>query len=250
VDSFLRRLLTAVAALFLVAYVGYQAFQLLYSPLEPKPCAITACTIQWTPGGSPSAMKTVIPAETEGYRYYTLANGSKVAMKRADCRDLSPTKSAALVHQHTEELEAQIQELKTIDQQGAANRVNLDMINKQIDRLQLELAVAGDLPGTSGWKGLTPDFQAPASARSVPQCVRRNPSLFRCIFCPFIHQAEKLRTQRIAIRSIRRMHRHTPVPAADGRSCLLIISRFHRSVAVRPLALYFGASRRRRYVRT
>ena len=79
-DSFLRRLLTAVAALFLVAYVGYQAFQLLYSPLETETVRNYSVYDTVDAEGITIRNETVIPAETEGYRYYTLANGSKVAM--------------------------------------------------------------------------------------------------------------------------------------------------------------------------
>lgn len=144
-DSFLRRLLTVVAALFLIAYVGYQAFQLLYSPLETETVRSYSVYDTVDAEGITIRNETVIPAETDGYRYYTLTNGSKVAMN-GQIAEIYSDENAALIHQQIEELETQIQELKTIDQQGTSNRVNLDMINKQIDRLQLELAVAVHSP--------------------------------------------------------------------------------------------------------
>lgn len=79
-DSFLRRLLTAVAALFLVAYVAIRPSQLLYSPLETETVRNYSVYDTVDAEGITIRNETVIPAETEGYRYYTLANGSKVAM--------------------------------------------------------------------------------------------------------------------------------------------------------------------------
>lgn len=137
-DGFARRLLTVLASVFLLAYVGYQAFQMLYSPLETETVYSYSVYETVDTQGITIRNETTIPNNQSGYLFYLLKDGGKVS-KGSDIASIYPTANDAWVQQQLDELDAEIATLKEIQSQGTANRLNLDLINKQIDRSLAEL---------------------------------------------------------------------------------------------------------------
>ena len=71
--------------------------------------------------------------------YYTIENGNRVA-KGGEIAEVFPSEADALAQQKLNELNEEIETLKGIQLQGTANRVNLDVIDKQIDQLVGQIA--------------------------------------------------------------------------------------------------------------
>lgn len=149
-NHILKRLLTIVAALGLLAYVGYQGYQMLFSSIE------TETVYSYSVYKTVDAQGLVIRSETpvagntgDGYVYYSLTNGERVA-KGGKIAEIYRNEEDALATQQLLQLDKSIEALEVIDAQGEANRVNLDMINQQLTSRINDLAGMMHTPRMEG----------------------------------------------------------------------------------------------------
>ena len=131
-DAFIKRLLTILVAAFLLCYVGYQAFQIFYSPIETETVYSYSVYETVDTEGFVVRNEKVLTKEVSGYIYYTAENGSRVAKDDAIAY-VYESENDARLQQQINQLSAEIEQLRTIQSQGTSGRVNLDIINKQID---------------------------------------------------------------------------------------------------------------------
>lgn len=139
-DTFLKRLLAVCAALFLLWYVGYQVFQVFYSPITID--TVTAYSVYDTVDTEGIAIReetTIADTAADSYLYYSIQNGSRVA-KGGTIAKLFPNEAAASAKRQLETLDEEIEELKSVEAQGNANRANLDAINKQLSAAMQSLS--------------------------------------------------------------------------------------------------------------
>lgn len=132
-NAFVKRLLTVLGALFLLVYAGYQGYQALYSPIRTETVVEHSLYETVDTTGFTIRNETLIPLDTTGHLFYTVANGSRVA-KGGDIAEVYPTESDALSQQKLDSLDAEIALLQSIQEQGKNSRVNLDLINKQLSQ--------------------------------------------------------------------------------------------------------------------
>ncbi len=137
-EPFVKRLITVVVSLFLIAYVGYQAYQVLYNPVKTE--TVTKYSVYDTIDTEGIAVRseTKIPGEADGFLLYTIENGSRVS-KGGVVAEVYPTEADAKAQQELDSLNQEIASLEQIELQGTANRVNLDVIDKQISQLVGEI---------------------------------------------------------------------------------------------------------------
>ena len=137
-NGFMKRLLTVVVALFILIYVGYQGFQIVYSPIETETVYKYNVYETVDTKGMVIRNETLIPNTVNGYIFYTAENGSRVS-QGGSIADIYPSETDAFSQQTLNSLDTEIAELNSIQAQGTANRVNLDLINTQINNSVVDL---------------------------------------------------------------------------------------------------------------
>lgn len=130
-DTFVKRLITVLAALFLIVYVGFQVYQFLNTTIDVETVGSYKVYDTIEARGIAIRNETVLGQETEGYLFYTIENGGRVAKDGAVAR-VFPTENDAFSQQQLDLLDQEIETLRSINAQGTSNRVNLSGINKQI----------------------------------------------------------------------------------------------------------------------
>lgn len=137
-NSFLKRLLTVLGALFLLGYVVYQAYQTLYTPIQTETVYTASLYETVDTKGIAIRNEMLVTQKVDGYMFYTLQNGSRVA-KDGTIANIYSTQQDASSQQMLDHLDEQIALLKSIQGQGTANRTNLSFIDKQIEKKVAEL---------------------------------------------------------------------------------------------------------------
>ncbi len=144
-DTFVKRIITLCISLFLIAYVGYQAFQVLYNPVKTETVYNASVYDTLDAEGITIRNEKLISGEKNGYLYYTIENGSRVS-KNGTIAEVYPTQADSRSQLQLDRLTENIAQLKEIQSQGTAGRVNLDVIDKQISQTIIELAVGVNTP--------------------------------------------------------------------------------------------------------
>ncbi len=137
-DTFAKRVLTVLAALLLLFYVGYHVFMSVYSPLTLQTAELYDEYETIETEGIVVRRETMIPAPKSGYAYYVAENGSRVA-KDGKIVDLYKNQDSALSQQRIKELDEEITRLRSIQDQGQNNRTNLSIISTQLKNIQAQL---------------------------------------------------------------------------------------------------------------
>ncbi len=133
-EPFVKRIITVVVSLFLITYVGYQAFQMLYNPVKTETVNSYSVYDTVDAEGITIRNETKISSDTDGFLFYTIENGSRVS-KGGVIAEVFPTEADSRAQQELDTLNEEIETLKGIQLQGTANRVNLDVIDKQISQM-------------------------------------------------------------------------------------------------------------------
>ena len=130
-DGFLRRMLSALFAVAIGVYIGYQIYQTTYTSVEVSDAV--SYTVYDTIDTEAFIVRdeTVIRAASDGYVYYTLENGDRVA-KGGEIARIFPSESDALTRQKLDYLDEQISALQAIGTLGSYNRTNLELIQTQL----------------------------------------------------------------------------------------------------------------------
>ena len=130
-NAFVKRLLTVLGALFLLVYVGYQGYQVLYSPIRTETVYSQSMYETVDTRGFTVRNETPITGSASGYLFYSVENGGRVA-KNGTIAQIYPSEADALAQQQLAALDTEIALLKSIQEQGTENRANLDLIEKQL----------------------------------------------------------------------------------------------------------------------
>lgn len=78
-DTFVKRMITVLVALFLLVYVGFQAYQILNTSIEVETVGSYKVYETIEAQGLAIRNETVIRQESDGYLFYTTENGGRVA---------------------------------------------------------------------------------------------------------------------------------------------------------------------------
>ena len=140
-NNVLKRVLLFAAALFLLAYVGFHVYNGFAKDIATVTVerATAYQTVDTT--GLVFRNETVIETGAQGYFFYTVEDGNRVA-KNGTIADVYPTMQDALRQQELNMLNAEIDTLVSINAQGTTNRANLSSINQQINETWLTASKA------------------------------------------------------------------------------------------------------------
>ncbi len=148
-NSFVKRLLTVLGALFLLVYVGYQGYQMLYSPIRTETVYSQSMYETYDTTGITIRNETALPGSPSGYLFYTAEDGSRVA-KDGVIAQIYPSQSDAQAQQQLDTLDEEIALLKSIQEQGTESRVNLDLITKQLSQTVADLVLEAHSSSLAG----------------------------------------------------------------------------------------------------
>ena len=133
-----KRVVSLVVGLFLLAYVGYQAYLMLYTSVELE--TVESHTVYETLDVQGIAIRDekVIGETASGYVYYEIKNGDRVA-KGGTIANVYSSEEVALVQKDIEEIDAEIASLQSMQLQGVSGTSDLEAINKQIKLTQADI---------------------------------------------------------------------------------------------------------------
>lgn len=137
-EVFAKRILTLLGAVALLSYVGYHIFMAAYSPVTLQTAELYDEYETVDTEGFIVRNESLIPLASSGYVYYIAENGSRVA-KEGRIADLYDTQESAVTQQKINDLNAEIEQLQLIQDQGQNNRTNLDIITTQMKKVQAEM---------------------------------------------------------------------------------------------------------------
>ncbi|MGI6264021.1 MAG: HlyD family efflux transporter periplasmic adaptor subunit [Acutalibacteraceae bacterium] len=150
----LKRIGTLLLALALLAYVGYQVYQVFFSSVETE--TVYSHSVYNTVDAQGLIIRSETPVtaqKTDGYIYYSVLNGERVA-KSGKIAEIYKTESDALAYRQMQELADEIKVLQALDAQGVSGRLDLDMIGQQLSARIRQLTRQSYSPRISDLRGL------------------------------------------------------------------------------------------------
>ena len=158
-DTFLKRLNTVLVSLFLLVYVGFQAYQILNTTIEVETVGSYKVYETIETKGVAIRNETVVSQGADGYLFYTTENGGRVAKDGTIAR-VFPSENDAFSQQQLDLLDEEIETLRAINAQGTSNRANLSGINKQLNRAWLSAVEGAQSPSFLNMPELRADLLA------------------------------------------------------------------------------------------
>ncbi len=151
-STFSKRLIAVLVALVLLSYVGYQCFTVFYSAVELETAVSRSVYDTLDVQGVAIRSEQVLTQSVDGYIYYTVTNGDRVA-KDGTIASVYKTEADALAEQQYQQLTEEMTALQTLQKQGNASKSSLDSVNRQIRQVQQQIVTytqAGNLEGAAG----------------------------------------------------------------------------------------------------
>ncbi|MFT8887551.1 MAG: HlyD family efflux transporter periplasmic adaptor subunit [Ethanoligenens sp.] len=147
----LKWLLRVGLSLFLLAYVGFQAYRMLYHPIRTQ--RVTLATVQDTVTADAIALhdETVLKGGTSGVIDYTRTDGERVS-KGGTVANIYPTEQDAQNQQALQKLQDKITQLQNLGDSGSASVTDVSVLDAALreDFLKLADATSGsNLDGLS-----------------------------------------------------------------------------------------------------
>ncbi len=139
--EWLKRLGILLVAVFLLAYVGYQIFQVLYSNVKVE--TVSAYSVYDTVETQAIAIRNETPVEADignDYLFYTLDNGNRVS-KNGTIAQLYTDEKVAGLQQQLAVLEEEISLLESAQALVSGNYSGLEAIEQQLTVKMQEIAV-------------------------------------------------------------------------------------------------------------
>ena len=134
-----KRITTFVVALFLIAYVGYQAFLYFFSSsVEFETVDTYTVYDRLEVEGIAIRNEQILESSSSGYVYYTLKNGARVA-KDGVIAQVYPSEGDAIAKNNIAMVDAEISMLETLQKQGSVSKTNLEMLNTLLGSSQRDL---------------------------------------------------------------------------------------------------------------
>lgn len=138
-NTLTKRITTFILALFLIAYVGYQAFLYFFSSsVEFETVNSYTVYDRLEVQGVAIRSEQILEKSSSGYVYYTLKNGARVS-KDGTIAQVFPSEEDALAKKDIEVVDQQIETLQTLQKQGSVSKTNLEMLNTQLGVAQRDL---------------------------------------------------------------------------------------------------------------
>lgn len=151
INGTLKWFLRVALSLFLLAYVGVQAYHAIYHPVHSQ--RVTLSTVQDTITADSISLhaETVLKSDTAGVIDYTRSNGERVS-KGGVVANIYPTEQDAQNEQALQELQGKITQLQTLSDTGNAGITDVNVLDAALRENLLKLA---DVTTDSDLNGLS-----------------------------------------------------------------------------------------------
>lgn len=148
-NPLLKKLVTALIAVLLLVYVGYQIYNANYSSVKTETAAYASMSDSIKVEGSAVRKETVVTQEISGVLSYIIEDGGKVA-KGGVIAETYANDSDASVQRQLEELDGEISKLQSLGSGGNTVAATADSLDKQIAQELLDVigSVRGETQGT------------------------------------------------------------------------------------------------------
>ncbi len=137
-NSKIIKIVSVLLSVFIIIYVGVQAFYFFYSPYEAETVFRTTVNNSLKTQALVFRDETMLDAEKGGILNYRVQNGGKVAQKSV-IADKYSTEQDMLFQNRIEQIEAEIAVLTEAQKKGATAAATLDSLTNQINEEYLEL---------------------------------------------------------------------------------------------------------------
>lgn len=141
-NTFIRRLLLVLVALFLIVYVAYQVYQTVYSPITIEIARSYSAYDTIDIEATVIRDETVVDSSVNGYLYYVCEDGDRVA-KNGTIAYIYASQKDAMDRQQISRLDAEIAALEETPTQGSAGMMSLELLGKQRRTLLSQLIEDG-----------------------------------------------------------------------------------------------------------
>lgn len=139
----IRTLLTLLLVVVMVFYVGYQTYRSIFSGVETE-MAITHSVYESIGAeGIVFRAEKVIDPVSNGYPYYTVENGTRVA-RNSVIASVYASADSGRIEQEIATIDEQIKAFKTIQADAGSGRLTLNVIDKQLNEAIYDLVIQSD----------------------------------------------------------------------------------------------------------
>ncbi len=133
----LKKLISAVVAILLFIYLGYQIYNAHYSPVQTETASYATAADSAQANGIIVRKETVIPGKGNGVVDYVIPNGGNVA-SGGKVAQIYPNAQSAAAQQQLQSLDNEIAKLQKLEMPGDTYAASPEALNKQIDLKLIE----------------------------------------------------------------------------------------------------------------
>ena len=155
--NFLKRFFTVVLSLLLIAFVGYQVFNVIYNPIATQNVTLQTIENKIATKGYVLNNEQVITENVKGIIDYTLNDGDRVS-KGGIVANVYPSSLQAENELKIRELDNKIKQLQINGATGDNMTVDINMLDAQINQKFLELSTNAKTSYVEGIGGTMADF--------------------------------------------------------------------------------------------
>lgn len=142
-NSAVRTLLTLLLAVVMVFYVGYQTYRSIFSGVETEMAVTHSVFESIGAEGIVFRAEKVIDPVSNGYPYYTVENGTRVA-RNSVIASVYAAADSGRIEQEINAIDEQIKAFKTIQADAGSGRLTLNVIDKQLSDSIYDLIYKSD----------------------------------------------------------------------------------------------------------
>jgi hypothetical protein len=157
VNSILKGFITVFLSLLLIAFVGYQAFRLIYIPISTKNVMLETIEDKITTKGYVINNEQIITGNVKGIIDYTLNDGDRVS-KDGLVANVYSNSLQAENELKIRELDNKIKQLQIYGATGDNMTVDINMLNAQINQKFLEMSTVAKSSYVEGIGSTMADF--------------------------------------------------------------------------------------------
>ncbi len=139
----MKKTITFLASIFLLAYVFIQFYPMVYSPVATETVYTYSAYETINVDCVVIRNETPIPLNASQYVFYTVQNGSRVS-NGGTIAEFYPTQEDALRKQQIDAIDEEIADLKQIQSLGVSGIAGLNILDTQIGRAMTELVSSAD----------------------------------------------------------------------------------------------------------
>lgn len=128
--SNIQGLVTALLAIALLIYIGFQAYRSVFNQIDTELAVLHSVYETIDAEGLVYRSESVIKDQQNGYPYFEIANGTRVA-KNSVIASVYRDENSGHINKQIEEIDQQIAAFQSVQADVSSDRITLDNVNEQ-----------------------------------------------------------------------------------------------------------------------